>query len=304
MTKSRPAALLAAFTANLIYSINYVVAKGIMPDYLQPRAIILIRVAGAALIFWIISLRIPSEKIARGDLWRIAFASIFGIAINQIMFFEGLNLSTPINVSILMVGVPIAVLGFSRLLKGEKLHWIRILGILLGTLGSAILILRGGQFDASGNKMIGNLLIVINASSYGLYLVLIKPLIMRYSALNIMRWVFLFGFLWVAPFTIPVALESEWQLIPLNIWLSIAYVLFFTTVTAYFLNNYSLKRISPSTNSAFIYLQPIFAGLVAMLAGKDEPAWYMLIPTLLIFSGVYLVNFTERFYKTKRTLQV
>jgi drug/metabolite transporter (DMT)-like permease len=295
MINSRPAALLAALTANLIYGINYVVAKGIMPDYLQPRAIIFIRVAGASLIFWLISLFRPKEKTKRTDLFRIALAAIFGVAINQIMFFEGLNLSTPINVSIIMVGVPIAVLVFSRFLHGQKLHWIRVVGIALGTAGSTLLILRGGKFDVSGNTMLGNLLIVINASSYGLYLVLIKPLIMRYSALNVMRWVFLFGFMWVAPFTIPIAVQSDWESIPTNIWISIGYVLFFTTVIAYFLNNYSLKRILPATNSAFIYLQPIFASIIALIFGKDELGWYMVVPTLLIFAGVYLVNFTEHF---------
>ncbi len=294
MTYSRPAAWLAALSANLIYGINFVVAKGIMPDFLQPRTIIFLRVAGAALIFWLISVIMPVEKTKRGDLLRIAFASAFGVAINQIMFFEGLNLSTPINVSIIMVGVPITVLIFSRILRGEKLHWIRIVGIAMGTLGSALLILRGGKIDATGNTMIGNLLIVINASSYGLYLVLIKPLIMRYSAINIMRWVFLFGFIWVAPFTVPIAIQSDWQAIPANIWFAIAYVLFFTTVIAYFLNNYSLKRISPATNSAFIYLQPLFAGIISLAFGKDELAWYMIIPTLLIFAGVYLVNFTDQ----------
>lgn len=275
------------------------VAKGIMPDYLEPRAIILIRVAGAALLFWIVSLWMPAERTSGADLRRIAIASAFGVAINQIMFFEGLNLSTPINVSIIMVSVPIAVLFFSRVLMGEKLHWVRITGILLGTLGAAMLILRGGRFDASGNTMLGNLLILINASSYGLYLVMIKPVIMRYSALNIMRWVFLFGLLWVLPFTLPVAMEADWHNIPLNIWLSIGYVLFFTTVAAYFLNNYSLKRISPATNSAFIYLQPLFTGIVAVAFGMDKPAWYMLIPTVLIFAGVYLVNFTEHLFKLK-----
>ncbi|MBK9290583.1 MAG: DMT family transporter [Bacteroidetes bacterium] len=294
MTHSRPLALTAALTANLIYGLNYVIAKGIMPDYLQPRAIILIRVAGAALFFWLVSVKVPAGKTERTDLLRIAVASIFGVALNQIMFFEGLNLSTPINVSIIMVGVPITVLIFSRLLRGERLHWIKVAGIAIGTVGSALLILRGGRFDASGDTMLGNLLIVINASSYGLYLVLIKPLLMRYSALNIMRWVFLFGLLWVLPFTLPVAIASDWQAIPAHIWLSIGYVLFFTTVAAYFLNNYSLRRISPATNSSFIYLQPFFAGLVAILFGKDRLEWYMSIPTLLIFAGVYLVTFTDR----------
>lgn len=291
---SRKIALLAAFIANLIYGINYVVAKGIMPDFLQPRAIILIRVFGASLIFWLISALLPSDKVNRPDLLRIAFASIFGVTINQILFFEGLNLSTPINASIIMVCVPIGVLIFSKLLRKEKLSFVRIVGIMLGTAGAAMLILNGGNPDFSSSTTLGNFFIVINASSYGLYLVLIRPLMMKYNAITIMKWVFLFGLIGVIPFTAHIALQSEWAEIPLNIWLSISYVILFTTVLAYFLNNFSLKRISPTANSSIIYMQPLFATIIALLFGKDNPTFEMLVPVILIFTGVYLVSLQKK----------
>ncbi len=97
---------LAVIGANIIYGINYVVAKGIMPDYLQPRVVILFRVAGAAIIFWLISRFYPKQEIRRKDFIRLAVCAFFGIAVNQIMFFEGLNLTTPINASIIMVSTP------------------------------------------------------------------------------------------------------------------------------------------------------------------------------------------------------
>lgn len=287
---SKSPALLAAFSANLIYGINYVVAKGIMPDFLQPRAIIFIRVMGAALIFFLISLLSDKEKVSRKDLMLLAFASIFGVTINQIMFFEGLNLSTPINVSIIMVCVPIGVLVFSRLIRKEPLSPAKITGILLGSTGAVLLIIRGGKFDATYSTAIGNFLIVLNASSYALYLVLIKPLMMRYRAITVMRWVFFFGAIGVLPFTTHIFIQSDWSGIPFNIWLSIAYVLFFTTVMAYFLNNYSLKRLSPTANSAFIYMQPFFASLIAVIFAKDALTLHLILPVVLIFTGVYLIN--------------
>jgi drug/metabolite transporter (DMT)-like permease len=289
--KSKTPALLAALSANLIYGINYVVAKGIMPEFLQPRAIIFIRVIGATIVFWLISSFLKSEKVAGKDLRTIAIASIFGVVVNQILFFEGLNLSTPINASIIMICVPIAVLVFSKLIRGEKLSLIKIIGIVSGTLGAALLILDGGRLILSSSTAIGNLLIVINASSYALYLVMIKPMMMKYKAITVMRWVFLFGAIGILPFTTHIFLDSNWEEIPLNIWFSIAYVVIFTTILAYLMNNYSLSRISPTSNSAFIYLQPLFATAIAMAFGKDRPATEMILPVILIFLGVYFVSF-------------
>lgn len=288
--KSRTPALLAALGANLIYGLNFVVAKGIMPDFLQPRAIILLRVLGATIIFWLVSLFTPKEKVESKDFFTLALASIFGVAINQIFFFEGLNLTTPINASIIMVLVPIAVMLFSRVIRGERLHSVRIVGIALGTIGAALLILTDGQLSFSSGTSLGNLLVLINASSYALYLVLAKPMMVKYQPITVMKWVFLFGNLTVIPATFQVAREANWQDIPFNIWISIGYVVLFTTVLAYLFNNYSLRKISPTTNSVFVYLQPFFATFVAIILGKDQPIWAMLLPALLIFSGVYLVS--------------
>jgi drug/metabolite transporter (DMT)-like permease len=296
-------ALLAALAANMIYGVNYVVAKGIMPDFMQPRAIIFIRVLGAALVFWIVQLPMKKEKVSKTDLGKIAIAALFGVAINQIMFFEGLNLSTPINVSIIMVCVPIAVLVFSHFIRGEKLTHIRIAGIGLGTAGAAMLILGGGAMNLSSETALGNFLIVINASSYALYLVLIKPIMMKYNPLTVMKWVFLFGLIGVTPFTLHVFLRSDFIAIPQHIWFSIGYVVLFTTILAYFLNNYSLTRISPTANSAFIYLQPVFTSIIAVIFAKDQFSVQFILPVMLTFTGVYLVSI-KRNQITRRSIHL
>lgn len=274
----------------MIYGINYVVAKGIMPDYLSPRVIILIRVLGAAIIFWVVGSFYPKPKIKRNDFIRLAVCALFGIAINQVMFFEGLNLTTPINASIIMVGTPILVLVASHFILKEKITSSKVLGILLGFLGAAYLIMGGGSFDFSSNTSIGNLFILINAASYGIFLVLVKPLMARYEPIVIMKWLFTFGLIYVIPVSFYLLEETDFASIPTNIWLSIGYVVVFTTVLAYFLNNYSLKNISPTMNSSYIYLQPFLATVVALFAGKDHLTWAEVIAAALIFLGVYFVS--------------
>ncbi len=248
---------LAVIGANVIFGINYVVAKGIMPDYLLPRPIIFLRVAGAAIIFWLVSLMFPREKVARKDMISLAICAIFGVAVNQILFFEGLNLTTPINASIIMVTIPIMVMVFAHFIIGDKINTNKLIGILFGFIGAAYLILQGGSISLDINTSLGNLLIFLNASSYALFLVLVKPLLKKYSAITVMKWVFTFGFVYILPFTLNLVLASDFNAIPLHIWLSIMYVVLFTTVLAYFLNNFSLRTITPTMNSAYIYAQPL-----------------------------------------------
>ncbi|RLD69844.1 MAG: EamA/RhaT family transporter [Bacteroidetes bacterium] len=284
---------LAVIGANIIFGINYVVAKGIMPDYLLPRPIIFLRVAGATLIFWLVSLFFPKEKIARNDMIRLAVCAVFGIAVNQILFFEGLNLSTPINAAVIMVTIPIMVLVFGHFIIGDKISRNKLLGILFGFSGAVYLILQGGMISLNTSTSLGNLLIFLNASSYALFLVLVKPLMAKYSPLTVMKWVFLFGFIYITPFTFPLLLASDFSSIPPNIWMSISYVVVFTTVLAYFLNNYSLKTISPTMNSAYIYLQPLLATVVALSVGKDKLTYIEVLAAASIFIGVYFVNFRK-----------
>ena len=283
---------LAAIGANIIFGINYVVAKGIMPDYLAPRAVIFLRVTGAMAIFWVISLIMPKQVVAKHDLLKMFIAAIFGVAINQILFFEGLNLTTPINASVIMVGVPILVLFFAHFIIKERITKNKMIGIVLGFSGSVFLIIQAGNASFQGSQL-GNLLVFTNAASYALFLVLIKPLMAKYHPLTVMKWVFTFGFVLVTPFTLHLVLIADFRIIPTNIWLSIGFVVLFTTVIAYFLNNFSLKVISPTVNSAYIYFQPFLATFVAISFGKDVLTWPEIVAALLIFTGVYFVNFNH-----------
>ena len=294
MSKKLVFAHLAVLGANLIYGVNYVVAKGIMPDFLEPRAIILLRIVGATIIFWIVSSFFPKEKVARKDLIKLGYISFFGIALNQVMFFEGLNLTTPINASIIVVGIPIIVMVFSHFLIGDKLTVNKIIGIIIGSSGAAYLILQSGSISFSSNTFIGNIFIVINATSYGLFLVLVKPLMAKYSPLTIMKWVFLFGIFYVTPISIGLVIEADYGAIPVNIWFSIGFVILFTTVLAYLLNNYSLASLSPTVNSAYIYSQPVIASIVALAAGKDSLSYTEVVAAALIFIGVYFVSFRRK----------
>lgn len=276
----------------LIYGLNYSLAKDVMPDYVLPRGFILIRATGASLLFWLVSAFGPSQKIERRDWPRLALAAFFGVAANQLLFFEGLNLTTPISASVIMTSNPIMVVLLSALLLKTPLRPLRIFGIALGLGGALVLISRGLPLREilSLGETRGNLLVLLNALSYAAYLVTVKPLMARYRALSLIRVVFLLGFFMVLPFGSSQLAQVDWPAMPPVIMAEIAFVVVGTTFLAYLLNVYALQSVSSTTVSFYIYLQPLVATAVALLLGKDQPGPFMLLSAAMIFAGVFLVS--------------
>jgi drug/metabolite transporter (DMT)-like permease len=284
---------LAILTANIIFGLNFVIAKGIMPEYLLPLAIIFVRVLGTAALFWILHFFAPKEKVSPRDLFILAICAIFGVALNQILFFEGLNLTSPIDASIIITIIPITVLIFAHYMIKEKITGNRLIGILLGAAGAIMVILSAGRISFQSSTFLGNMMVFINACSYGFYLVLVKPLMERYNTFTIMKWLFLFGFIFIAPFCFRTFIDADYSAIPSKIWGSILFVIFATTAIAYWLNNYSLKTVSPTVNGIYIYLQPLIASAVSVALGKDHLDPVEVLASAMIIIGVYLVSRRE-----------
>ncbi|AMM51746.1 transmembrane permease [Rufibacter sp. DG15C] len=278
------------FLVALIYGANYSIAKEVMPEYVQPYALILWRVSGAVLFFWAVSLVRTKEKIQGWADWRrIILCGFFGIALNQLTFFGGLNLTSPINASLIMTITPIVVLVMSAVLLREKVEAQRIGGILLACAGAFLLIYGKTDAKSQGNTL-GDILILVNATSYGIYLVLVKPLMQRYKAITVVSRVFLIGFIGVLPFGLPQIMEPDYASFPMYVWAAIAFMIIGVTIMAYLLNAWALTYASPSLLGVYIYLQPVLAILIAVVLGKDVFTWQKAVFALMIFGGVYLVS--------------
>ncbi|MEC8603142.1 MAG: DMT family transporter [Bacteroidota bacterium] len=279
---------IALLFANIIYALNYGWAKDVMEGgYLEPFAFILIRAIGATLLFWVVSLFF-SERVENKDKLKLLLCGIFGVAANQLLFFKGLDQTTRINASIIMVASPIIVALFSAVLIKEKPSATRIVGILLGLTGACFIILQG-ESNNQGASLIGNLLIVLNATSYGLYLVLVKPLMKKYSPITVVKWVFTFGLIIVTPFGLTEIDTIVWEM-PNDILLKVGFVVVFTTFFTYLFNIYGVKRVSPTVVSSYIYLQPILTSIIAAFSGTETITIMIVISSIIIFIGVYLVS--------------
>jgi drug/metabolite transporter (DMT)-like permease len=292
---NRVVALLAALGATTIYGLNHTIAKVVMPNYIGAFGFIMLRVTGAAALFWFFSIWTPKERIEKSDYKRIFFAALLGMCINMLMFFKGLELSTPINSGVIVTLTPIIVFVLSVLFLNESLGWRKVAGIVLGFSGALILILYGKKEMANApNIPLGNLLFLINACSFGAYLILVKPLTKKYHTFTLMKWMFLLGILMTFPITYQEFFAVQWGQLPFDAIWRMAFVVIGTTFLTYMLNVYALKTLPATTVGAFIYLQPLIAIVYALATNNDVLDITKAGAGVLVLLGVYLVTQKKR----------
>lgn len=287
----RTLAILAALGATTIYGINHTIAKGVMPNYVRPFGFIFLRLFGATILFWAISFFGPSEKLEKRDWSRILVCAIFGMGINMLSFFKGLSLSTPINSAVLITITPILVVILSALFIKEKISLQRGIGVFLGLIGALGLVLFGAEVrqDAT-NIPLGNLLFIVNATSYGLYLILVKKLLEKYHPFTLMKWLFGIGLILTLPVTYSDFMKIQWQQMPMEALGAVAFVVIGTTFLTYLFNVFALTQLKASTVGVFMYLQPLIGIVFAILSGKDHLNLIKFTAIVLVLMGVYLVS--------------
>jgi len=289
---NRLLAFLAAFGATVIYGLNHTIAKNVMPTYITPFGFILLRVLGAAILFWLVSFLIKPEKIQKKDWPRLIACSFLGMVINMLAFFKGLELSTPVNSSVIITISPIIVFIFSAILLKEKIQFLKTIGIILGFMGAVILVLYTSKTGINApNIPLGNVLFIVNSFAYGLYLVLVKPLIEKYNIITLLKWLFLLAIFLNLPVTFNEFVSVKWSVLPIkDAVLPMLFVVVGTTFCTYLFNAYALRTLSPSTVSSFIYLQPIVGIVYAVSTKSDTLSLVSVTGMILIFIGIYLVT--------------
>ncbi|WP_116039563.1 DMT family transporter [Seonamhaeicola aphaedonensis] len=288
---------LALFAGHVIYAANHFIAKDIMPEKVNPNALVIFRVVGAGLLFWGIKFFIK-EKVAKKDFFKLALCGLFGASMNQLSFFHGLNLTSPIDTSIIMTSAPTVVFIMSVIVLKERVTGAKLLGLSIGALG-AISLIWYGQVSENNSSFLGNLFIFINVLFYSLYQVIVKPLMRTYHFITIISWVFLFGFIFVIPFGLKeVFYNTNYSAFDLNTNMAIAYIIVFTTFFTFLFNIYGLRQVSPAVAGSYSYVQPAVSFIIVLILSfvfhndiyNKDIDFVKIISCFLVIIGVYLIS--------------
>ena len=289
---------LACFTAYAIFGFNIICCKNIAIDgNITPMALFCLRSFGATALFWIWSLfTAPKEQIAREDMWKVAIASFLGLFMTQLSFLFAITKATAIDASILSTLSPIMTLVISAIVIHERITWSGVAGIVLSLIGVFILIfncvsIRSGADSTSIWGIVGML---VNTLSFATYVGVFKPLIQKYSVVTFMKWMFLFSSLMALPFSFSAFGASDLSAVPADVMWQVIYVVVGATFISYFLIPVAQKRLRPVVVCMYTYVQPVIAMVIALAMGLDHLTLLKVLASVLVFTGVGLVNFVPK----------
>ena len=288
----RSIAHIALIFTNLFFAINLTAVKHLTNlELAKPFGINVVRVGVSVLLFWLLYLFKPVNiKIDKSDRMRLFLCAVVGIAINQLFFLKGLSLTYPIHAALLLLITPILIVFFAAWILKEKLGLLKVGGLALGISGAMVLVLAKNNSGNGDNVLLGDLFIIINAISYTLYFILVKPLMLKYNPIVILRWLFTIGLFFVLPFGWIEFTQIPWERYTVIDFTSMGLVVLTGTFLAYLFNLFGIKMLGASIAGFYIYTQPVFAALIAMLFLHEQLEGYKILSAILIFSGVYLTN--------------
>ncbi|MEP6926154.1 MAG: DMT family transporter [Ginsengibacter sp.] len=293
---------LGLLCTNLFFATNYSAIKYFTGNhYAGPFGINIIRIGISVILFWLLFLFAPVKtKILKKEIPAFLLCAFTGLALNQMLFIKGLSYTFSIHASLLTLITPILITIIAAVILKERITIANILGLLLAVTGAIILISTREITTKGENVFLGDILIICSAVGYTFYFITVKPLMLKYSSIDVMRWVFTLGFFMILPLCIKDFSQITWHIFTIKDYLLLFVITVPGTFLAYIFNAYGIKILSASIAGAYIYSQPVFAVAIAMIFLKEKLLPHKIIAAMLIFAGVYLSN---RKAKNDRLLQ-
>ncbi len=285
---------LACFGAYAIFGFNIIFCKDIANEGgIPPIALFTFRAIGAGLLFWLISLFFPKEKVEKKDMFRIVAASVMGLLAPQMTFLTAITMTTPIDLSVINTITPIMTMFIAAIVLKEPITLKKAGGVVLSFVGILLLIFQsitmGG--GAAATKPMGVVLVILNSLSFALYLGIFRPLISRYSVVTFMKWMFLVAFIVSLPFSLhPILNDINYAAIPQKVLLEVGFLIIFATFVAYFLIPIGQKKLRPTLVSMYGYLQPMIATIGGIAMGMDHLTIGKILAAAMVIGGVLIVN--------------
>lgn len=290
--KSETKAHIAVLSTNFFFAVNFSLVKYVSPALIKPYAINILRVGISLILFWLLWTMSDTKPHIKKKHWpRFLLCGLTGIAINQMFFIKGLTYTSAIHASLLILLTPLLITVFAFWILKEKFTAAKAFGLALGIGGAALLILSKEQSASATNYLLGDMLIVINAISYTIYFIIVKPLMAEYPPLHVVRWVFTFGFLMILPFGWNEFFETPWEKLDWSHLTSLFFIVVPGTFLAYFFNIYGIRHLGAGVTGSYIYTQPVFAAIIAVIFFNEHLTPAKLVAGIMIFTGVFLVSF-------------
>ena len=279
----------AALVMVVLFGLMAPLGKDAMNQGITGLQMATLRIAGGALLFWLVTPLVPREHVSRRDMLRIRAASVLGVVGAQGGFIVGVSLTSPINAGEELTSQPIFPLIFATIILHERFTWRRAAGVLLGFAGAAILVALTTDNGGRSGDFRGDLLVLGSQMSFALYLTLFTPLMKRYSLFTFNRWMFTFGAIIMSAITLPDMLRLDPAALTARSVGEVAYIVVCCTFLCFVLVTYALRHLPSTVVSSYNYIEPVVTVVASVAMGIAVLQWQHLVAGVLIFAGVWLV---------------
>lgn len=283
----------AMLLANTSWGLMSPLAKVVMAGgVVSPFVLTDLRIFGAMVLFWAVSLFQKPEHVPPRDMLRLFAASLLAIVFNQGSFIFGVKLSSPADASIITTSMPLWAMLLAAVFLREPVTGKKVAGIAFGAGGALMLILGSGAAAtaAGSHPILGDLLVLFAQLSYATYLVLFKNFICRYSLVTVMKWMFTYAFLCTLPFSYSSLVATDWLALGWDDVLAVAFIVVFATFVSYMFIVVGQKNLRPTVAGMYNYVQPVVACVVTVCLGLDSFNVMKGLAVAMIFVGVFLVT--------------
>jgi drug/metabolite transporter (DMT)-like permease len=276
----------ALLAVQIFYGVHYLAAKWIVAE-MRPGAWAVLRTSTALVIIAILALILKSRWPSRGDIARLALCAFFGIVLNQALFLEGIARTSASHSALINSQIPSFALLWALLLRHEKLSFRKILSFLAGIAGVLVL-LEIENFRFSGEYMVGDLLTIGNAASFGLFLVISRDVIQRNDPVAATSVLFFFGAIGLTIYGSQDLTSIDFEVLSGRVIAAMVFAILAATVGTYFLNLWALKQVRSSRVALYVFLQPLIASVVGVLVLGETIGVRFAIAASLVFTALLL----------------
>lgn len=283
---------LSLFTIAFVWALNFTVVKASLSEF-DPYTFNAIRFILAASFLWIVIAKNSAWfSIQKSDWKWLIPLGLLGNLIYQWLFIIGINYTYAANAAVMLGTIPIWVALFSHLLKMERMNRLKSLGIVFAFSGVVLIVVYGkNPISFSSDTFFGDLMIIAAAMVFGMFTILSKQFLTRYTPLQFSAIMTTIGAFSLTLIAIPFIPITGWGTLSTSAWGGAIYSGLLAIGLAYLIWNNGILKVGAVKTATYQNLVPVLGLLFGIIILGETLEWVQYAGSAIVIAGILLTRY-------------